>query len=103
MSDSAPQKLNLPIIGISGYARAGKTTCAESLRIFLEKRGIRAVITPLADAVKQDLNDFLLEKSGISAFTEKTEEKNLIRPLLVAYATHLQLARDENYWINKIK
>jgi len=71
--------------------------------MFLEKRGIRAVITPLANAVKQDLNDFLLEKAGISAFTEKTEEKNLIRPLLVAYATHLQRARDENYWINKIK
>jgi hypothetical protein len=95
----------LPLVfGISGVARCGKDTLANHLKDKLERNGYPVIKISFATAVKDDLDDFLKSKLNISAFTEKTEEKNIIRPLLVAYGTDVCRNKiDKDYWINKIK
>lgn len=91
------------VIGLCGVAQSGKDTfCATAIKLF-EKQGLVAKRVSFADALKADVNDFLMEKVGISAFTTKLEEKTLIRDFLVAYGTKLMRRRDENCWINKAR
>ena len=92
------------IFGISGVARCGKDTLANHLKNKLERNGYPAIKVSFAGAVKEDLDEFLKSKINISAFTEKTEEKNIIRPLLVAYATDVCRNKiDKDFWIKKVK
>ena len=50
------------------------------------------------DALKQDMEDFLLNKVGISTKTSNTEEKKIIRPLLVEYGRCKRIQSDGKYW-----
>ena len=72
----------MKIIGISGFARSGKdlfTTVAQSV---LKEHGLKTERYALAYELKNDLKDLIKTKVGIDVFTENTEEKNIIRPLL---------------------
>ena len=40
---------------------------------------------------------------GIDVFTENTEEKNIIRPLLVAYGDVMRKVSEGKYWTGKIE
>jgi len=92
------------VFGISGVARCGKDTLAAHLIDKLEKAKLPCVRSAFADALKRDLDDFTKQKLSISAFTEKTNEKNIIRPLLVAYGTHVCRNQvDKDFWIKKIE
>jgi len=42
-------------------------------------------------------------KIGISAFTQDSKEKEIIRPLLVTYGTEVIRKMDENWWINRLE
>ena len=57
----------------------------------------------LAYELKKDLDTFLLKKFNISAFTENSEEKKFIRPLLICYGTSLMRKKDPDCWINKLQ
>lgn len=87
------------MIGITGVARAGKDTlCNYFLKTYPKCQRLA-----LADELKKDLDAFLIEKVGISAFTKDTEEKKLIRDLLVAYGK-IQRARTQGkYWTGLIQ
>lgn len=92
------------LIGISGVARSGKDTLADFLEKKLKKQKYPVLKVSFASAVKTDLDPFLKEKLNVSAFTEKNSEKELIRPLLVCYATEVcrnKISKD--FWIDKIK
>lgn len=92
------------VFGIAGVARSGKDTLAKYIHKKLEKNGTIAAKISFASAVKIDLDVFLKEKLNISAFTEKTEEKNIIRPLLVAYGTDVCRNNiDKDFWVKKIQ
>jgi len=95
----------LPLIfGISGVARCGKDTLAKYLENKFNKNTYPVAKVSFASAVKKDLDDFLKEKLNISAFTEKNNEKEIIRPLLVSYATDVCRNKiDKNFWIKKIE
>ena len=67
------------IVGVAGYARTGKDTFGGILVEELGKIGLRAKKLSLAYELKSDLDCFLSDKFGISAFTEDTKEKNFIR------------------------
>lgn len=96
------KKINTHLIGISGVAGAGKDTLYRYISYILtpEKNVVRVA---LADALKSELDSFLVSKLGISAFTTNRQEKSLIRPLLVEYARIRRLSTNGTYWTNLIQ
>lgn len=95
----------MPVIfGVSGVARSGKTTFCKHLINKLERSGVPSVSISFAEEVKRHLDSFTMEKLNISCFTENTEEKSIIRPLLVCYATDVCRNKiNENFWIKKVE
>lgn len=94
----------LPLIfGISGVARCGKDTFAKHLIFKLEKDGFPCLTLSFASAMKHDIDDFLKEKLNISAFTTNNHEKEIIRPIMVAYATDVWRKIDPEVWIKKLE
>ena len=93
----------MKIIGISGFARSGKdlfTTVAQSV---LKEHGLKTERYALAYELKNDLKDLIKTKVGIDVFTENTEEKNIIRPLLVAYGDVMRKTSEGKYWTQKVE
>jgi hypothetical protein len=88
------------VIGISGVARAGKDTFALILMNQLIASGKSVIKFALADALKQDCDEFCKKNFGFSAFTQATEEKDLIRPFLVWYGDAQRKRTNGTYWIN---
>lgn len=95
------------IIGVAGLAQSGKDSFFELITSeFVNEKDIEGTPSFLkhsfADEVKQDLDSFVKEKFGFSAFTEVKEEKDIIRPLLVTWGTHVMRKIDEDHWIKKM-
>lgn len=96
--------MKYPIIGISGAARCGKDTLCRGLIRELKKLNIPAVRKSIAgDTVKNDLKNLLFEKIQFDAFTEKHEEKEFVRPLLVEYGKLMRQKTNGRYFIDKFK
>jgi len=94
----------LPLIfGIAGVARCGKDTLGKYLISKLNKSGFPALHISFASELKRDLDTFLKDKLNISAFTDVTSEKDLIRPMLVCWGTDVCRKIDQDYWIKKIE
>ena len=91
------------VIGISGYARSGKDTLANILKSFFTEKKIKAKIFSFAFALKNDIDSFCLSKIGISAFTEDTDLKSKIRPMLISYGQVQRGASSGTYWLKKLK
>lgn len=91
------------VIGLCGVARSGKDTFCETALSLFKEQGLKAHRISFADALKNDVKDFLLDKVGISPFTNKDSEKDVIRDFLVAYGTKLMRKIDQNYWISKVQ
>jgi hypothetical protein len=72
---------NRIIIGIGGGAGFGKSFFAEKIAQYA---GRKTVILPLADPLKEDVRPFILEKFGIDILNCTREEKDLVRPILLA-------------------
>lgn len=91
------------LIGISGLARSGKDSFFELSKPFLLDNNLTFKRFAFADALKEECDPFLKENTGISAFTENNKEKEIIRPLLVVYGTHIRRKMDKNCWISRIQ
>jgi hypothetical protein len=100
MVNSENKKL---VIGISGYARSGKDTLAGILKSSFAENKIKAKIFSFAFALKDDIDNFCLSKIGISAFTEDTDLKSRIRPMLISYGQVQRGASSGTYWLKKLK
>lgn len=87
---------------VSGPARSGKDSVTEGFIRSLGKRDILAKRYAFADELKKKLDPLLLLNHNISAFTEDSAEKPLIRPMLLSYG---QMCRkiDENYWVKTVE
>ena len=92
----------MTIIGISGYARSGKDLFTSVAQKVLKEHGLKSEKFALAYELKNDLKSLIKDKTGIDVFTEKTEEKNIIRPLLVAYGDVMRKTSEGTYWTNKV-
>jgi len=90
-------------IGLSGLAGTGKDTFCQVLIGEFKRMGIEAKRFALADELKADLDDFLIEKFKISAFTTNPKEKKIIRPLLVAYGKAHRIKSNGLYWTSKLE
>ena len=91
------------ILGLTGLARCGKDTFCKYAREHLEANNIKTQRLAFADELKKDVDDFLKEKLNISAFTEITAEKEIIRPMLTCWGTEIMRKKDDLYWVKKVE
>ena len=88
------------LVGLCGLARSGKDTFFKFLKKSCESNFNRYAF---ADELKKECYDFVMTNSGISVYSENEHEKELIRPLLVAYGTHLRRAINPTCWIDRLE
>jgi len=91
------------MIGISGLARAGKDTLARCFKKIIEREfDCEVEILHLADRLKSDLDKTIACNFNFEVFTEKDSEKELIRPILVAYGEAMKEKWGKKVWIEKL-
>jgi len=93
----------MKIIGISGMARSGKDLFTTVAQKILSDKGFRTERYALAYELKNDLKELIKDKTSINVFTEDTKEKNIIRPLLVAYGDVMRKISEGKYWTSKVE
>jgi hypothetical protein len=86
------------IIGITGVARCGKDTFYSLLNRYLEEKHIKTKRLAFADDLKLELNDFTKEKFKIDLLKCDGSDKELIRPLMVAYGKCRRMQTEGKYW-----
>ena len=90
------------IIGISGYARSGKDLFTTVAQKVLKEHKLKSEKFALAYELKNDLKSLVKTKVGIDVFTDNTQEKSIIRPLLVAYGDVMRKTSEGKYWTSKV-
>lgn len=93
----------MKLIGVTGFARSGKNLYAEIASNILKQYGKSSRQASLASQLKSDLCEVLNKSVGIDAFTENTAEKNVIRPVLIAYGNMMRDNSDGKYWTSKLE
>lgn len=93
----------MKLLGICGLARCGKDSFYNLSKPFFESAGKKHKRYAFADALKQEADELLSKYVGISAFTEQQTEKEIIRPFLVTYGTHIRRKLNANCWVDKIR
>lgn len=89
------------ILALSGFAETGKDEFFKIAKVVLADKKIRRL--SFADSLKNYLDPFLKEETGISAFTTDKEEKTIIRPYLVSIANYYRWKTKGRFWIDKWK
>ncbi len=89
------------IIGITGFAGSGKDTLYSYLKSILAEKSNKSERVSLADALKQEVDPFLIESFGISVFSCSRAEKEEIRPILIEYA-RIRRARSKGTYYTKL-
>lgn len=92
------------LVPVAGFARSGKDSLANAIFDHLEEtEPTYSVITlKFADALKTDLEKALGAVGvKVDAFTEDTEKKKALRPMLVAYGEYRR-SIDPDVWVKKV-
>ena len=92
------------LIPISGFARAGKDSLADFIFDHLEEAepSYSVITLKFADALKSDLEKAMAAVGvEVDAFTEDTEKKKALRPMLVAYGEYRR-SLDPDVWVKKV-
>ena len=91
------------MIGIAGLARAGKDTLAKHLSdIISEDMGVEVRILSFADQIKWQVKDICNDNYGVSPYTEDTEEKKIVRDILVCHGETMKKLHGETIWADLI-
>lgn len=91
------------VIGLGGAARSGKDTFAGILAYKLQQAGKSVRRIALAEPLKVHADEFLVKYLNITAMTPASEEKQLIRPMLVWYGDVQRKRTNGRYWIDIAK
>lgn len=89
------------LIVLCGPSRCGKDTLADAILDELAANCLKFDKISLATTLKEECMDECVEKFGISAFTEITEDKNIIRPFLVESSKKKRFESNGAYYFNK--
>lgn len=90
------------VVGISGVARSGKNLFVTLSKEHLASNGYRAASFAFATLLKQEIDAELRARYGISAFTQDTKEKDVIRPALVELGQRRRAESKGRYWIDQL-
>src|SRR5579862_1071633 len=90
------------VVGVGGFARAGKDTFVKVASKILHQNGYTTQKLAFADALKNEIGPFIKEFYGIDVWTDNTDEKTLIRPLLVAHGCQKRVQTNGTYWVEKV-
>ena len=95
----------MKVIGIGGFARAGKDTFVKIACDILKKNGYNPIRIAFADILKEEVDEMLKANNfKLDVYTNDPEEKAKIRPLLVWWGcTRRTLSPDGLYWIDYIE
>lgn len=90
-------------IGITGLARSGKNMFADILSSILNERlQYTTEMFALAHVIKKDCESFVKDKLNLSVWSEKTEDKNVFRDLLVWYGKVKREQTKGRHWIDML-
>jgi hypothetical protein len=84
------------IICLIGNRQVGKDTFALHASRYAKIKRIA-----FADALKEEVNILAKEKMGIDLFNCTTQEKETLRPVLIAYGCAMR-ELNQNYWVDKV-
>ena len=96
-------KTNLSVIGIAGVAGSGKDTFGKIIGNVFENSGGRVNYLSFAAKLKAEVSEISKKLYNIDPTNCTREEKNLIRPLLLAHGAIMREKTQGQYWINSIK
>jgi len=101
----APQKINKKLIAVTGYARSGKGSLCDALEKNLKREIPNLSIGQFAfaESLRREIAPFLIEQFHIDAWTNKTEQKEIIRPLLIGHGMSRRKQTQNQYWIKKLE
>lgn len=88
------------VVLLTGYAKSGKDTVFKLLDKYYPNQFERYAF---ADALKNDVNPFLKEKTGLDVWELSGELKEKVRPLLVAYGCMMRDLGDGLHWVRKVE
>lgn len=90
------------IIAIAGNATVGKDTLYRALKHeFQTEHNCTVQRIAFADALKEEVDQFLIDTIGISAWTSNPDEKKLIRKFLIFWGTEFRREQDDMHWVKK--
>ena len=90
------------MIGLTGVARSGKDTFFSILKKYFKEKNINTQRVALADELKKELEDFVDKKFKINLNKCEGSEKELIRPLMVAYGKCRRVQTEGKYWTSMV-
>jgi hypothetical protein len=91
------------MIGISGLARSGKDTLAKNLADIIKLNlGLEVKILSFADRIKDQMKDVISKNYNIDPYTENTEEKEIIRDILVSHGETMKKIYGPTIWADLI-
>jgi len=96
-------KTNLNVIGIAGVAGSGKDTFGKIIGNVFENSGGKVNYLSFAAKLKAEVSEISKKLYDIDPINCTREEKNLIRPLLLAHGAIMREKTQGQYWINSIK
>lgn len=88
---------------LSGNARSGKDTFCNLVSERLSELGFLCRRVSFADQLKNELYEFCMENLKISPFTENSDDKNIIRPILISYGMAKRKQTNGRYWLDKVE
>ena len=86
------------IVGLSGVAKSGKDSFYNIAEQFFLNSKIKTKRLALADLLKSDLYNFILNKIGVDMKNMNATEKDLIRPLMVVYGSIKRQQTSGKHW-----
>lgn len=90
------------VIGVAGFARAGKDTFCSIAKEILAESGLRAKQYSFAYVLKKEVEPFLKDVCGCDVWATDTETKTDMRDFLVWYGTTWWRKRDPKRWIRYV-
>ena len=94
---------NVNLIGIAGVAGSGKDTFAQIIKKVFESNGFEVNCLSFAKKLKEEVAEVSKDMYGIDTMNCTREEKNLVRPLLLAHGAIMREKTKGQYWIDGIK